>query len=610
MYEHPTGTHPSLLRPRLTISRPERLSKTLASASARAHLPRRWLTLACGLAASVPVIVATVKAVRAHWVPGADQAIIATRAYDVFTSHPPLVGQYTLAGDVTGQITHSLGPMLFWLIAIPAHFGNTADITWTMGAFNSLCIIGAVALARRRGGLMLMFATALAITLMCQSLSAETFHDVWNPSAGLFPFTLLIFLCWSLACGEYRLLVLIALVASFVVQAHLTFLLPTAGLLAVGIGGLVLSLRRTPPSRRSLLAWSAAALAVLAFCWSAPVLDQLRESPGNMTLVVRSATRQKTTLGASAGWHAVERAVGVRPWWLYVPSEKWSRKVDVRSQPAAHYEYSCIVLLAALFAMMLVGVWRRRIDIASGALIGFVLCGALAAVAAATPTPRVLSATLGYTMWWGSQVGMWIYLMLAWAAWLGARWALAHARPRADARQALAGEAPGSRPSRPSIPRPTPALGLGLVPLVVLCCAGVAATAAVGARVASGGKPDEHQYLYRAAAALGASAQKAVPAGSTIELLGAGDVATLPIKPAVRYFLVRHGVRPLAPGSYLRLGDWYELRGRRYSEVVYVQDGRRAPVKGAQLLDRVRFGSGWGPQTVSLWLYRHPGPSS
>src|SRR5207245_572599 len=68
---------------------------------------------------------------------------------------------------------------------------------------------------------------------------------------------------------------------------------------------------------------------------------------------------------------------------------------------------------------------------------------------------------------------------------------------------------------------------------------------------------------------------------------------------------VRHGVRPLAPGSFLRLGNWYELHARPYQAVVYVENGSRAPAKGVQLLDRVRFTTGWGPEIVSLWVYRH-----
>jgi len=631
---------------------------------ARAVAPRAAsaaLTWAAGLAAAVPVIAATVKAVRAGWVPGADQAIIATRAYDVFTSHSPLVGQYTLAGNVTGQVTHSLGPLLFWLLALPAHFSGPIAMTVTMGAVNTLAIVGSVALARRRGGLVLMFASAVAIALMCQSLAAETFHDVWNPSAGLFPFLLLIFVSWSLACGDYRLLPLAALLASFVVQAHLMYLPPTVGLALVALGGLALTLRQRRradagggPRRRSLLAWAGAALVVLMLCWSAPVVDELRGNPGNMTLVVRSATSRRATLGASVGWHAVVRAVGVRPWWLYVPSERWSRKYDVRGRPSSSETGSAVALLALLAVTLVVAIVRRRRDVAAGALIGFVLCGALAAVAASTPTPRLLSATLGYTMWWGSHLGMWVWLMLAWSAWLALAW-LARAlaarvawrplrRAAGPPREAFAsgragaangagepgfGNAPlesgrppgGEAPLTAAEPgaagaaatprgagaawrrRSRPAASL--VGTIAACLAAVAGTAGVGAAVASTERPDEHQPLYRPTARLAAKLVRVIPPGSSVEMLGTLGIATMPIKPSLRYYLVRHGVRPLAPGSFLRLGDWYELRNRPYQYIVEVREGVHSPAAGLRLLDRVHITDGFGRQTVSLWYGPH-----
>jgi len=545
------------------------------------------------------VIVSTVNATRAGWVPGADTAIIATRAYDVLTSHPPLVGQYTLAGEVTGHVTHSLGPMLFWLLALPAHFGPTASLIWTMGAANTLAIIGAVALARRRGGLVLMFAAALAIALMCQSLAAETFHDVWNPSAGLFPFTLLIFLCWSLACGEYRLLPLTVLVSSFVVQAHLMYLPPTIGLLAVGLGGLALSRIGAGRGNRRVLRWGVVALAVGAFCWSAPVVDELSTHPGNLSLVVETASAPKATLGASAGWHAVVRAVGIRPWWLHIPQSRWERKYDVRSAPNTHAILSCLALLGALALTMLVGLARRRRDVAAAALIGFVLCAGLAAIAASTPLPRVLSATLGYTMWWGSQVGMWVYLILAWSLWLALAWT---ARALAPYARRLLGRAraPSGRPARARTGHRVPA------PARVLasCLAGVVALGAVlavGSAVASTEKPDEHRPDYRPTAALATRLDRVIPAHTAVELEGKLDVATLPMKPGLRYFLVRHDVRVLGRGSYLRLGTWYELYDRPFSYVVWVDDGTRAPARHARLVGRVRFRDGFGAQLVSLW---------
>ena len=203
----------------------------------------RLLTLMVGICAAGLVIASTVRALIDGWMPAGDQANIATRAYDVLTSRTPLLGLHSDASAVTHHAVYSLGPMLFWLLALPARSGSSGALILTMGLLNTASIVGVIVLARRRGGRALMFITAIAVLLMSRSLAPEVLHDVWNPSAGLFPFTLLIFLCWSLACGEYRLLPLTVLVASFVLQCQLAFVPPTLGVLVVGVGGLGVSLR-------------------------------------------------------------------------------------------------------------------------------------------------------------------------------------------------------------------------------------------------------------------------------------------------------------------------------------------------------------------------------
>jgi hypothetical protein len=536
------------------------------------------ITLAAGLGAAVPVIVATVNAVRDHWEPGADQGIIATRAYDVLSSHTPLVGQYTLAGELTGHVTHGLGPMLYWLLAVPARVATPASLTLTMGAVNALAIVGSVALARRRGGQVLMFATAVAIALMCRSLAAETFHDIWNPSAGLFPFTLLIFLCWSLACGEHRLLPVTVVVASFVVQAHLMYLPPTAGLLAVALVGLTVAKRARLVDRRRTIALGLATLLAATACWIAPAIDEIEHHPGNLSLVVRSATAHTQTVGADVGWHATVRAIGYRPWWLHVPADRWSRKYDVRRPPGSVRTATAVAMLAALALAAALGLLRRRADVTAAAAIGVVLCAALAAEAAHTPVPRVLSATLGYTMWWGSQVGMWVWLVVVWSAWLaliaGAR-ALARRRPSFDrVRFAVAVAS---------------ALALG-------------AMAVAAAVVSSTEKPDEHVAVYRPIATLGAQLTRRFAAGQTVMLDGRLDVSPMPIKPALRYLLVRHGVRVVSRGADQRLGSYYELDHHPYDATVYVRDRLGRPAPHTRLVARARYVDGWGPWTVSVWV--------
>ncbi len=652
----PAPTGPPAPRGRLAAL-PRRLP--LPGPRAARAMGNGLLTLAAGLAAAIPVISATVAAVRAGWVPVADRGIIATRAHDVFTAHAPLVGQYSLAGEVTGRVTHSLGPMLFWLLAPAAHNGSDTGMTVTIGALNTACIVGSVALARRRGGPALMVMTAVAIALMCQSLAAETFHDVWNPSAGLFPFTLTIFLCWSLACGEYRLAPLTVLVASFTVQTHLTYLPPTLALLAVGFGGLVagaIARRRwrrsgatgTPspegsgrdghpetdvgtarsavpraesttakappgPSRRALLGWGLATLLVTAACWSATLDGQLTEHPGNLTLVLESATKPKATLGEEVGWHAVVHAVGITPWWLQTPKSRWQRKHEVRSTPSALARNSTIAMLAALVLVAAVAAVRRRRDVATLALTALVLCPALAAVAASTPTPRRLSATLGYTLWWGSPAGMMVWLALAWVLVLVLAWVVrgvmpAVRRQRAETAPGDAGSSSGSpaQPGRPIPPRPA-AGRLATLGATLLTLAGIGAAAAVGNAVATQATPDEHATLYRPIKAIDARLARLVPRGGSVVLEGLLDGATEPIKPSLRYFLTTRGTRVLAPGSYLRLGTWYELYKRPYREAIYLSDTPRSPVKHAPLAFDTSFREGKTVNTVYVWISRRPG---
>jgi hypothetical protein len=267
-----------------------------------------------------------------------------------------------------------LARCFYWLLALPARLANPSGMAVMMGTVNLAAVLATVALARRRGQL-LMLATAGAIPVMCMSLPAEAFHDTWNPAAALLPFLLLIFLCWSVACGEARLLPVTALVASFVVQAHLGYLAPALGMLVVALGGLAHEARRSVP-------WALAALLVALVCWSPTIIDEATSRDGNLTRVVQTATARKATLGPRVGANAVMRAVGVRPWWLIVPATRWDRKHDVVAAQGRVRVVTTIALVLGLGVISAVGVVRRRRDLATAALIGLVLCVALGAVAA------------------------------------------------------------------------------------------------------------------------------------------------------------------------------------------------------------------------------------
>ena len=507
-------------------------------------LRRNGLVLGTGVAAALPVIVSTIHAVVVGWLPIGDRALIGIRAFDVLSTHPPLLGQYSTASMVIGEPVLSPGPLLFWLLALPVRLGGAAPAV-TIGLVNTCAVIGVVALARRRGGLPLMFATAAAVALMCASLDAWIFHDIWNPSAAVLPFMLLIFLAWSLAVGEWPLLPLTALVASFVVQAHLTYTVPTLALLAVGIGMLAASRPRVP--RR----WLLATLAVVAVCWSFPLAEEAVHRPGNVERIVQVATSGERTLGASAGWRSVVHGIGFQPWWLQSPRSVYLRVVEITYPPSGTAVATAILMLILLGAVALGGFRAGRRDLAAAALLALGLMLALGLVTATTPTAGRQFAVVGYTLWWASPAGMfgWLVVGLGAAALLG----------RSERLKVLLSRAPA-------------AASAGAL-------AGVAALAAV---VAAGGGPERFEKAFDRTHSLVDAARAQVPAGGTVMIDGPLTEIGTELKGAIAYGLRDKGVRFLSadpPG----IGTRYDPALHPHDRVLQVD---AVPLAGGRVIAR------------------------
>jgi hypothetical protein len=540
----------------------------------------RRLVLAAGLIASLPVMVSVVRAIGFEWTATVDDGVIAVRSFDVLSAHPPLLGMASLTSGFTSEPTYNLGPMEFWLLALPARIGPTALII-TMSMINTASILGSVALAERRGGRLLMFGVAAGIAVMSRSLPAEALYDILNPFAALFPFTLLLFLAWSVACGDHLLLPLVVVVASYVLHCHLTYLLPVIGIVGLALAGLAASRRQ--PSERSRPAerlrttsrigngrrppgWVAATVLIGLVCWSAPIADQAVHRPGNFVLVARAATADRTTLGTSAGWHAIARMVGFPPWWLRDARPPFRRLVDVLVKPAGFTLASTLSIVGGAILALLIAARRRRHDIVFAVALSLWLCVSLALVTRSAPSGVLGLGLMVYLLAWASPAGMWVWVTSAWAVAMLI--------------------APGHRPAGPRMP--------------VAALVGLGTVAAASAWTVSGPGVEVKRDYFKVVDATAERVSRALPDHQSVLIDAAPGFTTGDFLPAITYALRRKGTRVMVPEHYARqMGVLYYPGSRTYDWVVAITAGNERIGRGSHVIARF-------PQvTVTL---AHSGP--
>jgi hypothetical protein len=373
---------------------------------------------------------------------------------------------------------------------------------------------------------------------------------VWGPSAAILPFTLLLFLAWSLACGEWRLLPLTALVASFTVQAHLTYVLPGAAVLVVA--GAFLVAARPPIPRK----WLLGTLAVAIVCWSFPVAEEAVHRPGNFERIFQAATADSQRFGATAGWHSVVRAVGVPPWWLRGPRPPFDRVVDVKTAPSALSIASAALVLALLAVAAALALRHGRRDLAAAALIALALMAALVLVTAGTPSSANLFAVIAYTIWWAAPAGMFVWLVLGYAAAVLVRGRVSPAA-LSGRRAAMAG------------------------------AAGMVGVAVVGALVAGAEKPDRLERAFEPARTIVDRVRAETPPGHTVFIVGSPTEMGEDLLGSVAYGLRRSGI-PFVVSTLPGIGTRYDPARHPHEGVLTVTERPSGPgPPGAREIARV-----------------------
>ncbi|MBF6556375.1 MAG: hypothetical protein IVW52_09415 [Acidimicrobiales bacterium] len=351
------------------------------------------------------VLVPTLIQLSNGWRTVRDDAMISIGSYRVFSAQSPLVGVWSLASAGMRHAFFDLGPLPFWLLAVPTHLDPGQGALWGAALVaGGVLSIGVEAAWSVRG-----WPAALAVALVVADTGWQTqlFTDVvWNPHFGLVFMIGAGATAWAVASGRFGWWPLAVVFASVAAQSHLIYAIPAVALAVIGpLAGLAYGYR---PRRWR---WIVVGLVAGAACWVAPLAQEVFGHPGNLSLVLNSGAGH-SRVGWAFGLHGLATAVAPRPIWL----TQYPYRAAFNGMPHylnGHPSIWAAVSLCLLTAIAVAAWLAKRRPLSALALIGTVM--ATATVATLASLPRDNLTVLGYLGNYLWVVGTLIWIIVAWA---------------------------------------------------------------------------------------------------------------------------------------------------------------------------------------------------
>jgi len=370
----------------------------------------------------VPTIAAMVSALRNPWAPTNDWALLELQVRDVGTGDTPLVGAWSrFSWDHPG-------PLMFYALAafyrlVPAEHG----LLFAAAAVNFVAVAGAAAvtLTHTRGRALV---TLACLGLLQLGLGIVGLSDPWNPTLPILPFALYALVCVEIALGRRRWALPVAAgLAAFVVQAHVGFAQPVAGMLVAALGLRWWTGRRAPANRPAETdhrrPWWRTALptvVVVLLTWLPVLIDQVAGS-GNLGRIAR------WTAGGDAGRGANSLTEGRMPAgqaaraasWLLDPFGLWLGRfepVDVFGLDLLGARPPLRLLWLAVIAGAVVLLARRAGAVDRPPLVGAGVVALAGVVATVGDLVTARGAPVFWPFRWVSVVVMLVWMTVGWAA--------------------------------------------------------------------------------------------------------------------------------------------------------------------------------------------------
>jgi len=236
---------------------------------------------------SVPTLWSAGGHMTGGWIPDGDDALVARRTMQVWSTAPPLIGQESTA-DVPyeDQTPNHPGPVAYYLMAIPYGLSGWSPIGLIAGAaFIGLaglatCLMLAERTAGRRG----LVAVGLGLALISVRLGQNWLVRPLNAEMIVFPLVATLLGVWAYLRRDRVGLAVVFIVGSFCLQVTLETL-PLVGVslaVCIGVAGFRRWVRheRVPRTR---VWW--ATIGALGLMWFPPLLETVVRWPGNLLIL-------------------------------------------------------------------------------------------------------------------------------------------------------------------------------------------------------------------------------------------------------------------------------------------------------------------------------------
>ncbi len=246
---------------------------------------RRWLPVVVAVLAATPILAALAKMIGDHWYPAGDMAQAELHMRGFFR-HPPLVGAAGRIVSNTGVQGSHPGPSL-WVAMYPVYalFGGTSfGLMAGVVGVHLVSLFGALWLAMRRGGLVLMMIVALALSLVIRASGPAFAIEPWNPWLAVLPFAVFLLAAWSVVDGARGCWPLAAIAGWHAIQCHAGYAPIVAATMAGVFVADAIGGRRARDLAQRWRMWGLVGV-VTALMWLPPIIDQLKRTPGNLSIL-------------------------------------------------------------------------------------------------------------------------------------------------------------------------------------------------------------------------------------------------------------------------------------------------------------------------------------